>query len=448
LWRAHELRLEIVRSGTVARPFRAMFHNDVVSLITVPLFSGAIGYATNWSGVWMLFYPVRFRGKKVPGLGRLAHIMPRRIQQIPGVMIGGLGWQGIIPSRAAKMGSIAVDKGIAKLGSASDFYEQLEPDAIADHILESARGDLRETVERIMEREHPQLWHDLPPGLREAVHERVQEQLPDIVRSVTDEIGANIDQLLDVKLMVIRRMEEDPSLCNRVFLEVAPKELRFIINFGFFFGFALGIPTALLTVLVFPTWWWLLPVLGTFIGWATNVVAIRMIFEPNEPRKIGPFTFHGLFMRRQPEVADVYSGIIAEDIVTLGNIGEELLEGPRSDRTRAMIRSTMRPAVDRAVGRAQPLVRMGVGPREYDAIRTGVAVEAVEYTMTPLADPEFNRRQSESVQTLLAERMREMEPVDFQELLRSAMREDEWLLYLHGAVLGVFGGLLHLAIFG
>ncbi len=425
-----------------------MFDNDTLSLITVPFFSGAIGYVTNWSGVWMLFYPVRFAGKRVPGLARLANVFPRRIQQIPGVMIGGIGWQGIIPSRAAKMGSIAVDKGIAKLGSASDFYKQLEPDAIAEHILDTARGDMRETVDRIMEREHPQLWSDLPPRLREALHERVQEQLPDIVRSVTDEIGHNIDQLLDVKLMVIRRMEEEPALCNRVFLEVAPKELRFIVRFGFFFGFLLGIPTAVLTVLVFPDWWWLLPVLGTFIGWATNVLAIKMIFEPNEPRKVGPFTLHGLFMRRQPEVADVYAKIIADDVVTLGNIGQELLHGPRSDRTRQMIEATMRPAVDRAVGRAQPLVRMGVGPQEYDAIRTGVAVEAVEYTMTPLTDPAFNRRQSEAVQTLIAERMREMEPHDFQELLRAAMREDEWLLYLHGAVLGVVGGLIHLAIFG
>jgi hypothetical protein len=33
-------------------------------------------------------------------------------------------------------------------------------------------------------------------------------------------------------------------------------------------------------------------------------------------------------------------------------------------------------------------------------------------------------------------------------MLRSAMREDEWLLYLHGAVLGIGAGLLHLAIFG
>ena len=93
-----------------------------------------------------------------------------------------------------------------------------------------------------MAREHPALWRDLPPRVREAMHARVQRQLPDIVREITDEIGSNIDQLLDVKLMVIRRIEERPELCNRVFLEVGRKELRFIINFGFVFGFALGIP--------------------------------------------------------------------------------------------------------------------------------------------------------------------------------------------------------------
>src|SRR4051794_4140278 len=210
--------------------------------LTIPLFTGAIGYLTNWSGVWMLFYPVEFAGLRLPGLKRLAPLLPRRIQQIPGVMQGGVGWQGIIPSRAAKMGSIAVDKGIAKLGSAADFYQQLEPEVLAEHILEASRGDMRELVDRIMWREHPQLWRDLPPRVREAIHERVQEQLPGIVRTVTDDIGRNIDQLLDVKLMVIRRMEEQPELANRMYTEVGGRELKFIVNFGFFFGFALGIP--------------------------------------------------------------------------------------------------------------------------------------------------------------------------------------------------------------
>jgi len=69
--------------------------------LTIPLFTGAIGYLTNWTGVWMLFYPIRFAGWRVPGLKGLTPILPRRIQQIPGVMQGGVGWQGIIPSRAA-----------------------------------------------------------------------------------------------------------------------------------------------------------------------------------------------------------------------------------------------------------------------------------------------------------------------------------------------------------
>ena len=49
---------------------------------------------------------------------------------------------------------------------------------------------------------------------------------------------------------------------------------------------------------------------------------------------------------------------------------------------------------------------------------------------------------------LITERMREMSPTDFGELLRTATREDEWLLLLHGAVLGLAGGLIHLAVFG
>src|SRR3954464_9369523 len=199
---------------------------DLVALLTVPLFTGAIGYVTNWSGVWMLFEPVRFRGWHLPGLAPLVRFLPRRIQQIPGAMHGAIGWQGIIPSRAAKMGSLAVDKGIAKLGSQAEFYRQLEPEAIAEHMLATARPEIHDLVERTMRREHPALWRDLPLGVREAVHERVQRELPEVVAEITRDIGANIDELLDVKLMVIRRMEETPALANRIFQAIGHKELR------------------------------------------------------------------------------------------------------------------------------------------------------------------------------------------------------------------------------
>ena len=64
---------------------------ELLKELTIPLFTGAIGYLTNWSGVWMLFNPVRFAGFRVPGLAALVSLLPRRIQQIPGVMQGGVG---------------------------------------------------------------------------------------------------------------------------------------------------------------------------------------------------------------------------------------------------------------------------------------------------------------------------------------------------------------------
>jgi uncharacterized membrane protein YheB (UPF0754 family) len=421
--------------------------HHTLNLITIPLFSGAIGYLTNWSGVLMLFYPVRFKGVRIPGLAPLAELLPRRIQQIPGIMQGGVGWQGIIPSRAAKMGSIAVDKGIAKLGSPAEFYAQLEPDKIAEHIVLTSRDDMHDVVEGVMEREHPRLWRDVPDRVREAVHERVQQQLPDIVHTVTEDIGTNIDQLLDVKLMVIRRIEENPEIANRIFRDIGKKELRFMINFGFFFGLTLGVPVAFITEAL-PGQWWALPICGVIIGYTTNWVGLWMIFQPVRPRKIGPFKLQGLFMRRQDEVAEIYSAIVASDLVTASNIGEELLEGPRSDRTRQMIQDSLRPAIDRAVGIARSAAKVALGAGSYNRIREQVAAEGVEYTMTPLADPEFNKRQSKRMHSLVAERMRELPPEDFSEMLRSAMREDEWLLLLHGAVLGFGAGCLHLLIFG
>jgi len=419
---------------------------ELLRVLTIPLFTGVIGYVTNWSGVLMLFYPVRFRGWRVPGLKQLVALAPRKIQEVPGMMHGGLGWQGIVPSRAAKMGSLAVDTGIAKIGRPRDIYEELDPDAIAEHILSSARQDVRAVVERIMQREQPDLWRRLPQSVREMIHQRVQAQLPEVVRTVTREIGENIDQLVDIKLMVIRHVEADPRLANRMFLEVGAKELKFIQNFGFWFGLVLGIPMIFITRAF--TEWWVLPIGGVLIGYTTNLLALRMIYEPVEPRKIGPFTIQGLFLRRQREAADVYAAIIAEDVITLENLGDELLHGPRSDRTRRMVEDALRPAIDEAIGPNAALLRAALGSREYESIRASVSTEAVDYTVTPLKDSRFNQRQSAKVRNLVASRMRDLAPAEFSLMLRSVTEQDEWLLLAHGAVLGFGAGLVHLAIFG
>jgi len=160
---------------------------------SIPVFTAIIGWLINWSGLWMLFLPVHFHGVRVPGLASVSRVLPRKAQEVPGISAGGVGWQGIVPMRAAKMGSIAVDKAISKLGTPAEFYQQLEPAKLAEHIIAVFRPEIPLVVEEVMLREHPRLWRDLPAWSRTLLIERVQAQLPSVVRDVTDQIGEHID---------------------------------------------------------------------------------------------------------------------------------------------------------------------------------------------------------------------------------------------------------------
>ena len=189
--------------------------------------------------------------------------------------------------------------------------------------------------------------------------------------------------------MVIKRF--DPELANRVFLDMGRRELTFIKNFGFFFGFALGIPVAVLTHFVTCVVAAADPGRGHRLrhqlGGAVDDLRAR------RAAAVGPFRVQGLFIRRQPEVADVYAAIVADEILTVSEFGSELLHGPQSDRTRALVEDALRPAIDRAVGPARRAVRVAIGPRQYESIRESFATEPVDQMMEPLTDPEFSREQ-------------------------------------------------------
>jgi uncharacterized membrane protein YheB (UPF0754 family) len=418
--------------------------NVAWGLVVLPFITGIIGYITNWFAIRLLFYPTDFVGVRVPGLKELAPTVPHRIKQIPGIVEGRVGWQGIIPSRSARMGTIAAERGVAQIADEQQFYEQFDPDRIATHIVTSSRDEIRELTEEVLRSEYPELWANTPRPAREFIHSRVQERLPAIADEITDTIGGNIEDLLDINQMITDHLDENPELLNRLFLEVGARELRFIVNSGFLIGTVLGVFTIPIFLLVDE--WWVLPVCGMAVGYMTNWIALKIIFSPVEPRQLGPFRLQGLFIKRQPKAGEKYAEIVATEIVTIGNVADNLMYGTQSDRTRKMIRDAIRPEVDRAVGLLGPLVRMTTGSDGYEHLRERFTDGSVDRTIDPLRDSEFNEERSEVIRRWMAERIRALPPSGFVELLRPAFEEDEWMLVLLGAALGLVAGWIQFLV--
>ncbi len=413
-------------------------------LLLIPFITGLIGYVTNWVAIRFLFYPVDFVGVGVPGLKKLAPVLPRKLRQIPGVMKGRVGWQGIIPSRSEKMGSIAAEKGVAKIATEREFYEAFDPEQISAQIVRNSQDEIRRLTDEILREEYPELWQNTPKQVRELIHARVQNQLPDIADNITEQIGENINEVLDANEMITDHIDRNPEIGNRMFLEVGDRELRFVINSGFYIGTFLGMFS--IPLFLYVGRWWVLPLAGVAVGYMTNWIALRLIFYPLRERKVGPLRLQGIFIKRQQTAAETYAKLVAEEVVTVTNLAHNLLYGSRADRTRKMIRDAIRPEVDRAVGLAGPIVRIASGGEQYDRVRDAFAEEGIDRTISPLHDPEFNEERSEAIEMLIRERMATLPPEEFVGLLRPAFEEDEWMLVVLGAVLGFVAGWLQLLV--
>ncbi len=387
---------------------------------SIPFVAGAVGWATNWVAVKMTFLPLEYAGRRP------------------------FGWQGIIPSKATKMAAIFVDTSMARLGNLSELFERLEPEVIAAQISDWVAPQLERHTDRIVGEAHPELWGRLPSLVKRRVYLRVHEHLPDLVERLVAEAGAEIEEMIDFKQMITARLEGDKALLNRLFLESGRAEFDFIVRSGFYFGFLFGLVQ--LGVWILAPSWWVLPVFGLIVGYATNWIALNLIFRPLEPRRLGPWTVQGLFLNRQREVAAVWCGLVTREILTVRALAETMVSGPRARRLEEIVRRNIRPIVDDALGAAGLVAGLAVGEERLDEMRREAAEAALEVSVRPFDDPLFNRERARVAERFLRERMEALPPAQFQDLLRPCFQEDEWKLILLGGALGFVAGWAQLVL--
>lgn len=396
--------------------------------VSIPFVAAVVGWATNWVAVKLTFLPLEYRG-----------IRPF------------LGWQGIIPSKAGKMAAIFAESTMFRLGTLGEIFRHMDPGAMAVHITGVVDRRLEGYTDEIMFwRGKSALWRTVPARVRERVHTRVRAEIPGRVDALMQEIGDDVEELVDFKHMLVTELEGDKALLNRLFLESGEAEFKFIIRSGFYFGFLFGLIQ--LTVWIFYKEWWVLPVFGLIVGFVTNWIAINLIFRPLNPTRIGPWTVQGLFLKRQSQVAAVWCRLVTREIVSVRHIIRAMLTGPRAEKSRELIRRHIRPVVDEAVdamGALRPAAELAVGEEGLDEIRESVGEKAVEVSAEPFDHWHFNEERAEILEVLLRERMEALPSVEFQDLLRPCFQEDEWKLILTGAVLGFLAGLAQLVfVFG
>ncbi|MGH3648894.1 MAG: DUF445 family protein [Micromonosporaceae bacterium] len=391
--------------------------------LSMPIVAALIGYVTKLLAIRMMFEPLEFVG-----------VRPY------------LGWQGIIPRRAARMAATATDLLTQRLISPQEIMNRIDPHRVADELSEPLRRAIDEVAREVAAHYQPGLWESLPEVARRTLISRVQRDAPEVIESIMEDIRSNVEEVLDLKAMIVTSLVRDRALLNRIFREAGEEEFRFIARSGIYFGFAIG--------LVQVTVWALthspleLPLFGLFIGWFTDWLALKMIFNPKQPTRylFGMLEWQGLFLKRRKEVAARYGELIAKEILTPHNLFGAVLTGPLSDRVFAMVFRHVQRMVDAQSGLAKPLVVLAVGGGRYQEMKREIARLVMERLPETMGYVESYAADAMDIRNTLTGKMQQLDEEEFEGLLRPAFQQDEWILITVGAALGFLVGELQVLV--
>ena len=68
--------------------------------------------------------------------------------------------------------------------------------------------------------------------------------------------------------------------------------------------------------------WVVFPLVGALIGWATNWLAVKMLFRPHRPVGFGPLRFQGVVPRRQKDLAENIADTVQEELISPEDIAD------------------------------------------------------------------------------------------------------------------------------
>ncbi|MGB5702378.1 MAG: DUF445 family protein [Polyangiales bacterium] len=392
-------------------------------VLLIPVISAIVGWFTNVVAIKMMFHPVEFLG-------------------IPPY----LGWQGVIPANALRLAKVSNTLITEKLLSLRELFDEtFNADSFTGKLGAVIDDVTEQIIDEVANKHAKAMWDNAGEFMQNKVRQQVRAEVVQVSHAIALDMADNIDSIMDIERTVLEAIDRHKALMGEMFFEVGHQEFKFIERSGLYFGFLFGIFQMIVWVL-YPAPW-ILPAAGFGVGYLTNWIAIKLVFAPREPVKVGPITVQGLFHKRQPEVAEAFGRIVATRVLSADNIVRTVMESQGATRMNEIVEHRVGELI--AKYEAHPMAQLVLPEAERPPVRAEV-LDRIKAEW-PKPGGFFHTFAGESVDLHgeLERRMKALDRESYEGVLRPAFQQDEWKLIAAGAVLGTCAGVLQLVyIFG
>jgi len=389
--------------------------------LSMPFVAAFVGWSTKIVALEMIYRPLEFKG------------------------IGPIGWQGIVPRRAGKVGSKTIELLTTNLLQPQELLARID----AAEAVEALRGPLVQAVDEISrdlaEQIRPGLWDSLPEAARKAIQDRIHAQAPRVTENVLNEMKADLDRYVDLQFLAVTTLVRNKDKLVKLMRGLSDDAMAFVRRSGIYFGLAIGLVQMVAWALFKNPW--IMPAFGFAVGFVSDYIALNMLFRPVQPKKfLGFIEFQGLLHAQRDKITRDYARILADDLFSPEILFDGIIKGPGSDKLFALTAKEVESAIDSQTGIAGPIVALAVGTKRYRALKDRVVELVIERFPSTLLEAQEYATNVIDLENTIVEKMNQLTNEQYESILRPVFKDDEPLMITVGGILGGVVGELQVLL--
>lgn len=184
----------------------------------------------------------------------------------------------------------------------------------------------------------------------------------------------------------------------------------------------------------------ILSVIGGFIGWITNLIAVKLLFRPLNPIKF-PFGYkiHGVLPARKSELAVSIGSVVERQLVNQDEILKSLVNDKDIDRLKVtIVENVVKILKDKLPGILHGFTDKTI-KKHLDSF---MEKDGDKYIREMLDNVIANAAQSLSISKMVTEKIEALDLVSFEAMVTGVVKNELRHIEYLGAVLGFLIGIL------
>jgi uncharacterized membrane protein YheB (UPF0754 family) len=193
-------------------------------------------------------------------------------------------------------------------------------------------------------------------------------------------------------------------------------------------------------------WLLLLPVISAFIGWITNLVAIKMLFHPREPKKFLGITFQGIFPKRQQQFAEQLGKLVSNEFLSFSDIEEKISSPENLKKVMPYIEQHIDEFLRYKLSEEMPVISMFIGDKTIQKMKTAFMKELEALFPQLMKQFAGNLKTELDLEHIVTQKVSSFSSDKLEELLYQIMSKEFRFVEIIGGIIGFIIGLVQVLI--